>query len=87
MAAGFSADECRQIRRLDEDTLHDHLLRAAREGHEVPARWVLSPEQMAAIESTVGQANGDAAHLQTALSRLPPGVKYRDVQLYLLSRK
>ena len=85
LAAGFSADECRKIRKLDEDVLFDHVLRAAREGRQVEARWLLSPEQLATLEAAMG--DGGQAAVQALLARLPAGIKYRDVQLYLLSRK
>ena len=85
LAAGFSPDECRQIRRVDDDTLFDHVLRAAREGQPVEARWLLSAEQLALLEQAVGDASPQ--RLKELLSRLPAGIKYRDVQLYLLSRK
>jgi ATP-dependent DNA helicase RecQ len=83
-AAGFTADECRQIRKLDDDTIFDHVLRAAREGHPVEAAWVLSPEQRSRLELAIG--DGSPSRVQAILAKLPAGIKYRDVQLYLLSR-
>jgi hypothetical protein len=83
LAAGFSAEECRQIRGLDPDTLFDHVLRAAREGQPIDATWLLTTEQLAALAAAVG--DGSPARLKSVLARLPPGIKYRDVQVYLLS--
>jgi hypothetical protein len=84
LAAGFSPDECRQIRRVDDDTLFDHVLRAAREGQPVEARWLLTSDQLGVLERAVG--DGSPERLKALLARLPAGIKYRDVQLYLLSR-
>jgi ATP-dependent DNA helicase RecQ len=83
-SAGFSADDCRQIRSVDFDTLFDHVLRAAREGQPIDARWLLTAEQIADLEAAVG--DGAPSRLRSVLAKLPQGVKYRDVQLYLLSR-
>jgi ATP-dependent DNA helicase RecQ len=84
MHAGFSAAECREIRRLDEDTFCDHVLRSARDGRPIDAAWVLTREQLATLSAAVG--DGSPERLQAVLARLPTGIKYRDVQVYLLSR-
>jgi ATP-dependent DNA helicase RecQ len=84
MNAGFSAAECREIRRLDEDTFADHLLRAARDGRPIDVAWVLTRQQIATLAEAVG--DGSPERLKAVLARLPAGIKYRDVQVYLLSR-
>ena len=84
MNAGFSAAECREIRRLDDDTFCDHVLRAARDGRPIDARWVLTKDQVATLSAAVG--DGSPQRLKEVLARLPAGIKYRDVQVYLLSR-
>ena len=84
MNAGFSAAECREIRRLDDDTFCDHVLRSARDGRPIDAAWVLTREQLATLATAVGDASPE--RLQAVLARLPAGIKYRDVQVYLLSR-
>ncbi|MCI0362045.1 MAG: helix-turn-helix domain-containing protein, partial [Planctomycetaceae bacterium] len=84
LAAGFSADECRHIRGLDPDTLFDHVLRAAREGQPIDAAWLLTPQQLSALAAAIG--NASPQQLKAVLANLPAGIKYRDVQLYLLSR-
>jgi len=84
LAAGFSAEECRQIRGLDPDTLFDHVLRAAREGQPIDATWLLTAHQLAMLAGAVG--DGSSERLKSVLAKLPPGIKYRDVQVYLLSR-
>ena len=84
LAAGFSPEECRQIRRLSDDDLAEDLLRAARDGCPVEAAWVLTREQLAALDKLVGGLPTDQLHAR--LAKLPIGIRYRDVQLYLLSR-
>ena len=82
--SGVSAAECEQIRGLDADTIFDHILRAARDGHPVQERWLLTPEQIAALEKLIG--NQPPQKVRSLLANLPPGIKYRDVQLYLHAR-
>jgi ATP-dependent DNA helicase RecQ len=84
LSAGFSADECRQIRGLDSETLFDHVLRAAREGQPIDAAWLLTNKQLAQLSAALDDAT--PARLRSLLENLPTGIKYRDVQLYLLSR-
>ncbi len=84
LSSGFTSDECRQIRKLDDDTIFDHVLRAAREGHAVQAAWVLSSEQIAKLDQAIG--DGEQSRINAVLAKLPAGIKYRDVQLYLLAR-
>ncbi|MEX2173890.1 MAG: RecQ family ATP-dependent DNA helicase [Pirellulaceae bacterium] len=84
LASGISASECCQIRNLDADTVFDHVLRAAREGEPVQVQWLLSPAQVAALAAALGEA--PHGNIRSLLANLPAGIKYRDVQLYLLSR-
>jgi ATP-dependent DNA helicase RecQ len=84
LSAGFSADECRQIRGLDPDTLFEHILRAAREGQPIDAAWLLTSKQISQLSAALDDA--PPARLRSLLENLPTGMKYRDVQLYLLSR-
>lgn len=84
LSAGYSAEECQAIRRISEESLFDHLLRAARDGLKVDPRWILSPEQWQQLTTLFG--NAPAAEIQPLLSQLPEGLRYRDVQFYLLTR-
>lgn len=84
LSAGYSAEECQAIRRISEESLFDHLLRAARDGLQVDPRWILSPEQWQQLTTLFG--NAPAAEIQPLLSQLPEGLRYRDVQFYLLTR-
>jgi ATP-dependent DNA helicase RecQ len=83
LSAGFTPDECRQIRRLSGEELEEHVLLAARDGQPVDPAWVLTGEQMAALEKLV---DVPVEKLPSRLAKLPPGLKYRDVQIFLLSR-
>jgi ATP-dependent DNA helicase RecQ len=85
LASGFSAEECQQIRGITADELCDHLLQAAKSGQPVEPRWVLNPQQLAALDRFVGKLPADRA--ASRLGNLPLGVKYRDVELYLLARE
>jgi ATP-dependent DNA helicase RecQ len=85
LTAGISAEECRQIRNIDADTLYDHVLRAGREGRPVEATWLLSSEQLDTLERLMG--GRPLAEIRTLAGHLPEGIKFRDVQLYLLSKE
>ncbi len=84
LSSGYSAEECQAIRKITEESLFDHLLRAARDGLKVDPRWILSPEQWQQLTALFGDA--PAAEIQPLLSQLPEGLRYRDVQFYLLTR-
>ncbi|MGI8980316.1 MAG: RecQ family ATP-dependent DNA helicase [Pirellulaceae bacterium] len=84
LSSGYSAEECRAIRKITEESLFDHLLRAARDGLKVDPRWILTSEQWQQLTALFGDA--PAADIQPLLSQLPEGLRYRDVQFYLLTR-
>ncbi|MFN0021248.1 MAG: RecQ family ATP-dependent DNA helicase [Pirellulaceae bacterium] len=84
LSTGYTAEECQAIRRISEESLQDHLLRAARDGLKVDPRWILSPQQWQQLTALFG--NAPAAEIQPLLSQLPEGLRYRDVQFYLLTR-
>jgi ATP-dependent DNA helicase RecQ len=84
LSTGYSAEECQAIRKISEESLFDHLLRAARDGLKVDPRWILSPQQWQQLTALFGDAT--AAEIQPLLSQLPEGLRYRDVQFYLLTR-
>lgn len=85
LSSGYSAEECQAIRRISEESLLDHLLRAAREGLKVDPRWILKGEQWQQLTALFGDA--PATEIQPLLSQLPEGLRYRDVQFYLLTRE
>jgi ATP-dependent DNA helicase RecQ len=84
LSSGYSAEECQAIRRISEEILLDHLLRAARDGLKVDPRWILTLEQWQQLKALFGDS--PAAEIQPLLSQLPEGLRYRDVQFYLLTR-
>ncbi len=84
LSSGYSAEECQAIRKITEETLFEHLLRAAREGMKVDPRWILTDEQWKQLTVLFGDA--PTAEIQPLLSQLPEGLRYRDVQFYLLTR-
>jgi ATP-dependent DNA helicase RecQ len=84
LSSGYSVEECRAIRRISEESLLDHLLKAARDGLRVEPRWILSDEQWLQLTAIFGDT--PAAEIQPLLAQLPEGLRYRDVQLYLLTR-
>ena len=84
LASGFSAEECQQIRGLTPDELSDQLLQAAQNGQPIDPRWVLSRQQIAALEHVISNLPADQIPLR--LGRLPPGIKPRDVEIFLLAQ-
>ena len=85
LSSGYSAEECQAIRRISEESLFDHLLRAARDGLKVDPRWILTDQQWQQLTALFGDA--PATEIQPLLSQLPEGLRYRDVQFYLLTRE
>jgi len=69
-SAGFTAEECQEIRGLDREALLAHLLEASRSTLAVDAAWVLSAEQLAVLQKSSG--NG----------RAPRGVSPCEAELY-----
>ncbi len=85
LSAGLSARECEAIRGINRDEVVGHLLRALDEGRPVRADWCLGGELLAALEAAVGPQ--ESAPIQPLLSRLPPGTRDAEVQLFLKCRR
>lgn len=85
MASGFSLEECQWIRRLDYDKVYNHLLQAARDGHPVDRRWLLTESQIVLLDEVIGDR--PLEEVQQLMAKLPSGARYKDVQLYLLTRR
>lgn len=81
---GFTANECQQIRQLDDQQVLAHLLQAAEEELPVDATWVLEPEHLAALDRVVGDQ--PPTRLRPLLQRLPREIRHEHLQLYLLCR-
>lgn len=84
LAAGFSVDECRQIRGMSAESILDHALRGVEHGLPVELGWFLSPEEIAVIEQVVGHEPPE--RIRPLLSKLPTGIRYEHVQLFLRCR-
>ncbi|HUT95624.1 MAG TPA: RecQ family ATP-dependent DNA helicase [Thermoguttaceae bacterium] len=85
LSAGFCVEECEAIRGIGRDMILDHMVRAAEEGWPVRAEWCLSAELLEALRRVVTSEEPVAA--RSLLSRLPPGTRHKEVQLFLQCRK
>jgi len=81
---GFTAEECKQIRRLDEQQIVLHLLQALDQDLPVEASWIFSPQQLAMLAEVVG--DDPPRRLRPLLQRLPPEIRHEHLQLYLRCR-
>src|SRR5206468_6829550 len=85
LAAGFTADECQQIRGLDRAALVKHVLAIARDGGEFDLAWIFTHERRAALARLV--SNGAAKSLTAVLSRLPPEITPEETELFWLAEQ
>jgi uncharacterized protein YpbB len=85
LAAGFSLEECAEIRGLAPEVVFDHVVRAAEAGCEVQLNWLISPEKARSFEEVIGPRAPE--RIRPLLSRLPRGTRYEEVQFYLKCRK
>ncbi|HMC11643.1 MAG TPA: ATP-dependent DNA helicase RecQ [Pirellulaceae bacterium] len=83
LAAGFSAEECLQIRALDRVTLVKHVLAVARDGGEWQLDWIFARERQDALDRLM--SNGAAQSLAAVLSRLPPEITPEEAELFWLA--
>nr|MCU0981515.1 HRDC domain-containing protein [Pirellulaceae bacterium] len=81
---GFTADECKQIRRLDDQQLVAHLLQAVEQDLPVDAAWCFRPDQLAMLDQVVGEIA--PTRLRPLLQQLPPEIRHEHLQLYLHCR-
>jgi hypothetical protein len=84
LADGYTAEQCEQIRRLDDRELLSHALQALDQELPVDAEWFLSPEQLAALDEAIGDT--PPKRLRDLLKRLPANIRYEHVQLYVRTR-
>ena len=82
-AAGFSLDECQQIRALGREKVLDHLLAAARAGESIPVDRILTIEHQSQLDSLL--SNGAPKTLDSLVLRLPPTISPIEAELYLLA--
>jgi ATP-dependent DNA helicase RecQ len=81
---GYSAEDCRLIRRMDVETQMDHVLRAMDDGQPVAIGWLLTTEQISLLQQTIGASAPSS--IRSVLDRLPPTYNYQQVMLYLKCR-
>lgn len=84
LSSGFSVDECRHIRGLEPEQVLDHALRAVEHGLTVDLAWFLPSELIAQIEAVVGREPPE--RIRPLLARLPKGIRYEHIQLFLRCR-
>ena len=84
LASGFSAEECQQIRGLSPEELSQQLLQAARSGQPIEPAWILSREQISALDRQFSHLPPSQAAAR--LKALPPGITQREAELYLAAR-
>ena len=81
---GFSPAECAAIRGLDETVIWDHAQQAVESGLNVDPGWLLSSEQIVAIDLAMGTEGSD--RIRPLLNALPPGIRYEQVQFLVKCR-
>jgi ATP-dependent DNA helicase RecQ len=84
LSAGFTVEDCQAIRGMEREVVLDHTLRAIDSGWPVDVHWFLRPEQVVALETVIGPE--PPARIRPLLAKLPQGMRYEDVQLYLKCR-
>ena len=80
LADGYTIEQCAVIRRLDEDQILDHALRAMEEGQLIPLERVLADGLLTAIQSVVD--GNPTESVSQWLAKLPRTVRPRHLQLY-----
>jgi ATP-dependent DNA helicase RecQ len=83
--AGFTPEECAQVRALSPEVVRDHALRAADHGHAIDAAWFLDGGLIEQIEAVLARVG--LTRIRAALECLPRGTRYEDVQLVLKARQ
>lgn len=77
---GYSLEQCASIRRLSEEQILDHALRAVEEGWQIPLQNVLTAAIFQHLQETVGEQPADL--LRSQLAKLPDSITPRHLQLY-----
>ena len=81
---GFSRAECRQIRRISDRQVVEHLHRALEDGLPVDPGWAFSADQLAAIERVVRTC--PESEVRRRLDRLAVGMTREQLDLFLRCR-
>jgi ATP-dependent DNA helicase RecQ len=81
---GFTQSECALIRGVDEPTVLEHAVQAARDGHYVPLDAFLTDELIELLQNYVEHMSGTAANSRAG--RLPEGITPSLVELCEMNR-
>jgi hypothetical protein len=81
---GFSAEECQQIRHLDDQQMMTHLLQALDQKIPVDPGWILEPDQLDRLDQVLGKARPH--RIRPLLEKLPEELTREHVELYLHAR-
>lgn len=84
LAAGFTVAECQAIRGLSREEVVDHALRAVQEQRRVEPAWFFSEHELQRLAAVVGP--GTPQKLRGLLPKLPAGMRYEELRLYVLAR-
>lgn len=84
LSAGFPVEECQAIRGIRRDAILDHMIRAVDAGWPVRAEWCLPAELLETLRRAVGPEQ--PVDTRSLLSRLPPGTRPAEVELFLRCR-
>jgi ATP-dependent DNA helicase RecQ len=83
-ADGFSLDDVREIRRLDDPHIFHDLNLAADDNLPVQSQWMLSPEQIRMLEKLMEQTSGES--LVRTARRLPGNITHWEMMYFLKCR-
>jgi hypothetical protein len=70
---------------LEREVVLDHALRAIDSGWQVEIGWFLAPDQVETLERVIGAE--EPSRVRPLLAKLPAGLRYEDVQLFLKCRR
>ncbi|HUY34682.1 MAG TPA: RecQ family ATP-dependent DNA helicase [Pirellulales bacterium] len=84
LSSGFTVEECMAIRGCEREVVLDHALRSVESGWIVDSSWFLSTEALRTLAEVIGP--DEPARIRPLLSRLPAGIRYEEVQLFLKCR-
>jgi hypothetical protein len=84
LVGGFTVEDCMAIRGCEREVVLDHALRSADAGWQVEPRWFFSSELLNTLTELIGP--NDPTRIRPLLSRLPAGIRYEEVQLFLKCR-
>ncbi|QEG23292.1 RecQ family ATP-dependent DNA helicase [Mariniblastus fucicola] len=78
---GYSMEHVIQARQLDDETVFEHMLRAADDGYPIDIAWLISEDVQQSLHSFVSENEGK--RLPQLLASLPDGVESNELMLFL----